>query len=100
MALPAFPIIRGGKLRIAVSLDGGAPQTLDFASVYYGSKWRQGVLDNTAVAELHDLSIKPGSHILTVWALDPGVILDRFEIAFVGSSPHYGPIPETRISTK
>jgi hypothetical protein len=100
MALPTFPVITGGKLRIAVSLDGGTPQTLDFVSVYYGAKWRRGVLENTAVAELHDLSIKPGSHSLTVWALDPGVILDRFEVVFAGSAPHYGPLLETRITNK
>jgi Glycosyl hydrolase family 115/Gylcosyl hydrolase family 115 C-terminal domain len=100
MALPTFPVIRGGKLRIAVSLDRRVPQILDFSSVYYGAKWRQGVLNNTAVVELHDLSLKPGSHTLTVWALDPGVILDRFEIAFTGSAPHYGPVPESRISNE
>ena len=97
VALPNFPIARGGKLRIAVSLDGGAPKILDFSVVYYGARWRQNVLDNAAVAEIHDLHIAPGSHTLTVWALDPGITLDRFEIAFEGSSAHYGPVPETRI---
>jgi hypothetical protein len=97
IALPTFPITRSDKLRIAISLDGGAPRVLDFSIVYYGAKWRQHVLDNAAVVSLHDVPIAPGGHTLTVTALDPGVTLDRFEIDFAGSSRAYGPVPETRI---
>jgi hypothetical protein len=97
VALPVFPTTKDGHLRIALSLDGGAPKVLDFGSRYYGAKWRQGVLDNAVTAEIIDQRIEPGAHTLTVYALDPGVTLDRFEIAFAGASPAYGPIPETRI---
>ena len=97
IALPTFPIAKGNKLRIAISLDGGAPQVLDFSIVYYGAKWRQHVLDNEAVVTLHDVPIAPGSHTLTVTALDPGVVLDRIEIGFAGASRAYGPVPETRV---
>jgi len=97
VGLPVFPATKDGRLRIAISLDGGKPQVLDFNVVYYGAKWRQNVLDNAAVVELHDVPLKPGSHTLTVYALDPGVTLDRFEIGFAGSSQAYGPIPETKI---
>jgi hypothetical protein len=55
------------------------------------------VLTNSAVAALHDLNLKPGAHTLTVIALDPGVTLDRFEIAFDGAPSAYGPVPETKI---
>ena len=34
---------------------------------------------------------------VTVWALDPGVVLDRYEIAFTGAPRAYDPVPETRI---
>ena len=34
---------------------------------------------------------------LTVHALDPGVILDRFEVAFTGAARADGPVPETKI---
>ena len=97
IALPTFPITKGDKLRIAISLDGGMPEVLDFRVRYYGAKWRQNVLDNQAVVALHDVPIAPGSHTLTVTALDPGVTLDRFEIDFAGASRAYGPIPETRV---
>ncbi len=41
-----------------------------------------------------------GAHPLTVHALDPGVTLDRFEIALNGAAPAYRPMPETRITSK
>lgn len=97
IALPTFPIIKTDRLRIAVSLDGAAPKMLDFSVVYYGAKWRQNVLDNAAVVALDDVALAPGSHTLTVTALDPGVTLDRIEIDLAGSSHAYGPVPETRI---
>jgi hypothetical protein len=97
IALPTFPITQDGKLRIAVSLDGGSPHVLNFRVVYYGAKWRQNVLDNQAVVALHDVPLAPGSHTLTVTALDPGVTLDRFEIDLAGAAHAYGPVPETRI---
>ncbi len=96
-ALPSFPITKGGHLRIAIVLDGGQPKVLDYNVEYYGAKWRENVLNNVAVVALHDVPIKPGSHTLAVYALDPGVTLDRFEIDFAGASPAYGPVPETRI---
>ncbi|MDX3899271.1 MAG: glycosyl hydrolase 115 family protein [Sphingobium sp.] len=97
VGLPVFPTTKDGRLRIGVSVDGGKLQVLDFKVAYYGAKWRENVLNNTAVAELHDLPLKPGSHHMEVYALDPGVVLDRFEIRFTGASEAYGPIPETRI---
>ena len=97
IALPTFPITKADRLRIAVSLDGGAPKVLDYRIVYYGAKWRQNVLDNATAVEIHDVPITPGSHTLTVYALDPGVTLDRFEIAFAGASSAYGPVPETKV---
>jgi hypothetical protein len=97
IALPLFPVTKDGHLRIAVSLDGGKPQLLDFNTVYYGAKWRENVLDNAAVVAIHDVPLKPGAHVLTVAALDPGVTLDRFEIRFAGAADAYGPLPETRV---
>jgi len=97
IGLPVFPISKDGKLRIALSLDGAPLKVLDFASEYYAATWRENVMTNTAVAEIPNLTLKPGRHTLAVYVLDPGVTLDRFEVAFKGSSPAYGPIPETRV---
>jgi len=97
IGLPVFPTTKDGKLRIGVSIDGAPMKVLDFSNEYYAATWRENVMNNTAVAEIRDIPFKPGKHTLTVYALDPGVTLDRFEIAFKGASSAYGPIPETRI---
>jgi hypothetical protein len=97
IGLPVFPITKGGKLRIALSLDGAPPTVLDFATEYYAAAWRDNVMTNTTVVEMPRLPLKAGRHTLGVYVLDPGVTLDRFEVAFRGSSPAYGPIPETKV---
>lgn len=98
-ALPTFPITPKDHVRVALSIDGTPPQVLDFAAPEFGPRWREGVLDNAAVVSLHDLHLDPGAHQLTVFALDPGVTLDRFELDFGGASKAYGPVPETRMGT-
>lgn len=97
IALPVFPTTKDGHLRLAVSLDGSPPKILDFSTEYYAATWRENVMSNTAVVEVPNLPLRPGRHTLKVYALDPGVTLDRFEIVFKGASPAYGPIPETRV---
>lgn len=85
-------------MRAAVSIDGGPVTVLDFNAAEFTEAWRQHVLSNSAVAVVHDLAFKPGAHTLTIYALDPGLTLDRFEIDFDGAPRAYGPVPETRIS--
>lgn len=97
VALPLLPANKGGESRIAVSVDGGERKVLDFSAPYYGARWRRNVLDNSASVEIPNVPLKPGSHTIDVTALDPGVTLDRFEIAFEGAARAYGPVPETRM---
>jgi hypothetical protein len=96
-ALPVQPITTKNGMRAAVSIDGGPLTVLDFFAAEFSESWRQHVLTNTAVASVHGLHLAPGAHTLTVYALDPGLILDRFEIAFDEAPRRYGPVPETRI---
>ncbi len=97
-ALPTLPITSENGMRVAVSIDGGAPTVLDLATAEFSREWRQNVLTNAAVGRVNNLKLIPGTHELKVYALDPGVTLDRFEIAFTGALPAYDPIPETRIT--
>lgn len=97
IALPTLPVTSKNGIRAAVSIDGGPLQVLDFYAAEHTEAWRQHVLTNTAVGTVHGITLKPGAHTLTVYALDPGLILDRFEIRFDEAPKAYGPIPETRI---
>jgi hypothetical protein len=97
IALPILPVTSDNGMRVAASIDGSAPVVLDLKSAEFSETWKRNVLSNTAVGEIGNLRLKPGAHTLTVWALDPGVTLDRYEIAFAGAPRAYDPVPETRI---
>lgn len=98
-ALPTFPIIPHGGVRIAVQVDGGKPVVRNFAAPEFGARWRRGVLRNEAVARINVGRITPGAHVLAVYALDPGVTLDRIEVDFSGSAQHAAIVPETRVNS-
>jgi len=97
IALPILPVTSDNGMRVAVSIDGAVPLMLDLGTAEFSNTWKQNVLTNTAVGEVNNLRLKPGAHTLTVWALDPGVVLDRYEIAFAGAPHAYDPVPETRV---
>lgn len=74
-----------------------APSVLDFAAPEFSQRWQSHVLTNAAVEKVPGLHLTPGVHEVTVRALDPGVTLDRLELAFTGAPRAYGPVPETRV---
>lgn len=93
VAVPVHPLTSGDKLRIAVSLDGGIFEELDFTTHGRSDEWKANVLSNTAVRTVaRDLSV--GRHELKVRALDPGFILDRIELSFDGAPAYYGRPPD------
>ena len=97
IALPVLPVTSQNGMRVAVSIDGGTPTVIDLKTAEFSAAWRQNVLTNSAVGTLGNLRLAAGAHSLTIYALDPGVTLDRFEMAFDGAPKAYDPVPETRI---
>jgi hypothetical protein len=93
-----LPITSENGMRVAVAIDDAKPVTLDLKTAEFSQEWRENVLTNAAVGTVNNLHLAPGAHILKVTALDPGVILDRYEIAFTGAPRAYDPVPETRIA--
>jgi hypothetical protein len=88
--LPTKPLHPGVGVRIAVRLDGGPLRLFDYATVGRSDEWRENVLSNTAVRSLPLTMLEPGRHRLEIYALDPGVVLDRIEIDLDGAPTHYG----------
>jgi hypothetical protein len=97
IGLPMFPITSDNGMRVAVSVDGGASAILDLYAPEFSRAWREHALSNTVIQALPNLHLSAGEHILEVYALDPGVILDRLEIDFDGAPRAYAPVPETRV---
>ena len=91
VVLPTHALTPKSRVRILVQLDDETPQVLDFTTVGRSDEWRGDVLSNTAVRDITLPTLAAGRHALKIYALDPGVILDRIEVDLDGAPAHYGP---------
>jgi hypothetical protein len=71
--LPTHPVAPGRGVRLAVSLDDGAPMLLDGPP----SRYPRDVLTNLRRLTTTLAIKRPGLHTLSVWMVDPGVIVDK-----------------------
>jgi len=94
VAVPVHALSSEHRLRIAVQLDDGPLQTLDYTTVGRSDEWKQNVLSNMAVRSTSVTQLKPGVHTLRVYALDPGVVLDRIDVVMDGAPHYYGMPPK------
>jgi hypothetical protein len=90
VALPVHPLTSKNRLRLAVRVDGGKLQVLDFETVGRSEEWKQNVLTNTAVRSIDLPRLPAGRHRVELHALDPGFILDRLEVRLDGAPDYYG----------
>jgi len=90
VGLPVHPLTSENHLRLAIRLDGGALQVLDFETFGRSEEWKLNVLSNTAVRTLPLSQFAGGKHRLEVYAMDPGFILDRIDVALEGAPNYYG----------
>lgn len=93
VAVPTHPLSATGRLRLGVSLDEGPIEVLDFATQGRSEEWKLNVLSNTAQKSTRYPQLAAGSHRLKIYALDPGVVLDRIELAQDGAPSYYGAPP-------
>jgi hypothetical protein len=80
--LPVFRLYPGMKLRVALSVDGGAATAIEVpgssgAENENGQVRSQGVQDNYVRARVPLPALTDGRHVLKVGAMDPGVGIDR-----------------------
>jgi hypothetical protein len=99
--LPTQPLLTGGGLRYAVGLDDETPQvvTVDAAIAVPSKKWSQNVLNATTTgATTHGLTAA-GSHVLKIYMVDAGVVLDKIVMDGGGARPSYLGPRETKAVT-
>jgi hypothetical protein len=80
--LPTFRLCPGMKLRVAVSVDGGAPVPIEVpgssgADDEKGKSRQNAVQDNYVRATVPLPGLASGKHMLKIRAVDPGVVIDR-----------------------
>lgn len=95
-SLPTFPLIKNHSMRYAVSVDNDVPKMVDFKTVGRTEEWKQNVLSNQAIRKFKTQFLNKGKHVLKIYMIDPGVILDRITIDLGGLRNAYSTIPETK----
>ncbi|MET0980538.1 MAG: glycosyl hydrolase 115 family protein [Telluria sp.] len=93
VAVPVHALTSENRLRIAVQFDDGPLEVVDYTTVGRSDEWKQNVLSNMAVRTTSVAQMKPGVHRLRVYALDPGVVLDRIDVVMDGAPHYYGMPP-------
>lgn len=94
--LPTHPLNKNFEMRYAIGIDDGPLTIVNFKTTGRSEEWKQNVLSNAAVRSVKMPSLNPGKHVLKIYMIDPGVILDRIVIDLGGLKPFYGIIPENR----
>jgi hypothetical protein len=96
--VPTHPLRGSSGLRFAYAFDGGEPREVAAgAGVEVTSKeWAQNVLNATTKATA-GVKLEAGAHVLKIYMLDPGVVLDKIVLDTGGLRFSYLGPPETRI---
>ena len=93
--LPTQPVRTGAGLRLAVALDDQAPQILTTGAEAGSPAWAQSVLNEVVSASVRLRVPTAGAHVLRVFMVDAGVVLDKILIDCGGLKPSYLGPPET-----
>ncbi len=101
-ALPTFSVETGKPQRYAIAFDDALPQiiSLPVSTSEKDRQWQENVLRNAALTMSRHAIATPGAHILKIWMVDPGIVIDA--VALENQSPSslgYVWPAESRIST-
>lgn len=97
ISLPTHPLNNNYSMRYAIAVDDDPLKIVDFRTYGRSETWKQNVLSNTAIHNIEMPRIGKGKHSLKIYAIDPGVILDRILINLGGLQKVYSIIPETKM---
>ncbi|WP_339617012.1 glycosyl hydrolase 115 family protein [uncultured Gilvimarinus sp.] len=92
---PSLNFVPGRGLRYAVGFDDAEPQVVDVLADLSKPAWQQAVSDSVRRASsVHHID-QPGRHTLRIYAVDPGVTLQKLIIDTGGLKPSYLGPPES-----
>jgi hypothetical protein len=92
---PSLDFRPGDPLRIALALDEEQPQVLRLDTQVSYESWAQAVSDGVRrISSTHRVD-EPGQHVLKLWMVTPGVVVERIVIDAGGVRPSYLGPPES-----
>jgi hypothetical protein len=97
---PTLNFVAGRGLRFALSFDDQPPQIVtavpaDYTAGDGNHDWEQVVANSARLIKTPFIVSKPGEHILKVWMVDPGVVLQKIVVDCGGVKPSYLGPPES-----
>jgi hypothetical protein len=92
---PTLNFVPGRGLRFAVSIDDGPRMIVDELEHNAQKDWEQAVSDGVRHVSIPLTIAKPGYHTLKIWAVDPGVVLERIVVSHSPLRPSYLGPPES-----
>ena len=97
--VPTQPIVSGRGLRYAIGFDGQPPQMVVVgADLAVPSRaWSLNVLNSSTMGISNHEIKTAGQHVLRIYAVDPGVVLDKIVLDLGGLKPSYLGPGETRV---
>lgn len=87
--LPTYPINGFLQQRYAVCVDNGVPQMVYAGAEIDSDKWRDNVRRNSSKHKTSHYIDKPGKHVMKIYFMEPGVVLDKAVIDFGGLKKSY-----------
>jgi hypothetical protein len=82
-------------LRGAVSFDDDPPQTMELNTEGTPGTWANAVADGVRRIRSQHRVENPGSHVLKLWMVTPGVVVERIVVDAGGLRPSYLGPPES-----
>jgi hypothetical protein len=95
---PSWPFTPGRGLRYAIAIDDEEPQILNIVDDMSDAAWEESVRTNMRKITSHHSISKAGEHHVRIYAVDPGITLERIVLNTGGLLPSYlGPQESQRI---
>ncbi len=85
--IPTQPNDRG-DLRYSVQIDDAPPTVISLKEPFRSERWKQNVLRGQSLRQT-PVTLSPGTHTLTIRALDNHIIADQWMLTPQSSSPFY-----------
>jgi len=93
---PTLNIYNNDGLCFAVSIDDEKPQIVNIHKGKTYQDWQESVRRNIVELKTKHTIEKPGKHILKIWMIDPGIVLQKILINCGGLKPSYLGPPESK----
>ncbi len=78
--LPTHAMNKDYALKLAISIDNGSPSILKFAAEANSKQWSKNVVNGFAAASIKTPQLTAGKHQITLYLLEPGVVINQIEI--------------------